>query len=64
MKKSVTPILCILITLYCPFVCCQGLSQADPEEELIGVFLIQILPESLLPYRDLFIPVVYRVNVD
>ena len=30
------------------------------EEELIGIFLIQILPESPLPYRDLFTPVVYQ----
>jgi CubicO group peptidase (beta-lactamase class C family) len=36
----------------------------DPEEELIGVFLTQILPESPLPYRDLFRPVVYQAIVD
>jgi len=32
----------------------------DPEEELIGIFLIQILPRAPIPYRDLFKPVVYQ----
>jgi len=36
----------------------------DPQEELIGIFLIQILPESPLPYRDLYIPVVYQAIID
>jgi CubicO group peptidase (beta-lactamase class C family) len=36
----------------------------DPEEELIGIFLVQILPESPLPYRELFKPVVYQAIVD
>ncbi len=36
----------------------------DPQEELIGIFLIQILPESPLPYRDLFVPVVYQAIID
>lgn len=36
----------------------------DPEEALIGIFLTQILPESPLPYRDLFRPVVYQAIVD
>jgi CubicO group peptidase (beta-lactamase class C family) len=36
----------------------------DPEEELIGIFLTQILPESPVSYRDLFAPVVYQAVVD
>jgi CubicO group peptidase (beta-lactamase class C family) len=36
----------------------------DPREELVGIFLIQILPESPLPYRELFKPVVYQAIVD
>ncbi len=36
----------------------------DPEEKLIGIFLTQILPESPMPYRDLFTPVVYQAIVD
>jgi CubicO group peptidase (beta-lactamase class C family) len=36
----------------------------DRKEELIGIFLIQLLPESPLPYRDLFRPVVYQAIVD
>jgi CubicO group peptidase (beta-lactamase class C family) len=36
----------------------------DPQEGLIGIFLIQILPESPLPYRDLYIPVVYQAIID
>lgn len=36
----------------------------DPEEQLIGIFLTQLLPESPLPYRDLFRPVVYQAIVD
>jgi CubicO group peptidase (beta-lactamase class C family) len=36
----------------------------DPKEELIGIFLTQLLPESPLPYRDLFRPVVYQAIVD
>jgi CubicO group peptidase (beta-lactamase class C family) len=32
----------------------------DPEEELIGIFLIQILPRAPIPYRDLFKAVVYQ----
>jgi len=36
----------------------------DPQEELIGIFLIQILPESPLPYRDLYIPLVYQAIID
>ncbi len=36
----------------------------DPEEELVGVFLIQILPEAPIPYRDLFRPVVYQAIID
>jgi CubicO group peptidase (beta-lactamase class C family) len=36
----------------------------DPQEELIGIFLTQILPESPLPYRDLFRPVVYQAITD
>ncbi len=36
----------------------------DPEEELIGIFLVQILPRSPIPYRDLFKPVVYQAIVD
>ena len=36
----------------------------DPQEELIGIFLIQILPASPLPYRDLFKPVVYQAVVN
>jgi CubicO group peptidase (beta-lactamase class C family) len=36
----------------------------DPQEELIGIFLIQILPESPLPYRDLYVPVVYQAIID
>ena len=36
----------------------------DPQEELIGIFLIQILPESPLPYSDLYIPVVYQAIID
>ena len=36
----------------------------DPQEELIGIFMTQILPESPLPYRELFKPVVYQAIVD
>ena len=36
----------------------------DPEEELIGIFMTQLLPDSPLPYRDLFKPVVYQAIVD
>jgi CubicO group peptidase (beta-lactamase class C family) len=36
----------------------------DPQEQLIGIFLTQILPESPLPYRELFKPVVYQAIVD
>jgi len=36
----------------------------DPQEELIGIFLTQILPESPLPYRELFRPVVYQAVID
>jgi CubicO group peptidase (beta-lactamase class C family) len=36
----------------------------DPREELVGIFLIQILPESPLPYRELFKTVVYQAIVD
>jgi CubicO group peptidase (beta-lactamase class C family) len=36
----------------------------DPQEELIGIFMIQILPESPLPYRDLYVPVVYQAIID
>jgi len=36
----------------------------DPQEQLIGIFLIQILPESPLPYRDLYIPVAYQAIID
>ena len=36
----------------------------DPQEKLIGIFLIQILPESPFPYRDLYIPVVYQAIID
>jgi hypothetical protein len=36
----------------------------DPQEGLIGIFLTQILPESPLPYRELFKPVVYQAIVD
>jgi len=36
----------------------------DPREELIGIFLIQILPRAPMPYRDLFKPVVYQAIVD
>ena len=36
----------------------------DPQEELIGIFLVQILPSSPIPYRDLFKPVVYQAIVD
>jgi CubicO group peptidase (beta-lactamase class C family) len=32
----------------------------DPEEELIGIFLIQILPRAPIAYRDLFKPLVYQ----
>jgi len=32
----------------------------DPEEELIGIFLIQILPRAPMAYRDLFKSVVYQ----
>jgi len=32
----------------------------DPQEQLIGIFLIQILPEAPIPYRELFKPVVYQ----
>jgi CubicO group peptidase (beta-lactamase class C family) len=36
----------------------------DPREGLIGIFLTQILPDAPLPYRDLFVPVVYQAIVD
>ena len=36
----------------------------DPQEELIGIFMTQLLPDSPLPYRDLFKPVVYQAIVD
>ena len=36
----------------------------DPQEELVGVFMTQLLPASPLPYRDLFRPVVYQAIVD
>jgi hypothetical protein len=36
----------------------------DPKEELIGVFMSQILPEAPLPYSDLFAPVVYQAIID
>jgi CubicO group peptidase (beta-lactamase class C family) len=36
----------------------------DPREELIGIFMIQILPESPLAYRDLFKSVVYQAIID
>jgi CubicO group peptidase (beta-lactamase class C family) len=36
----------------------------DPQEELVGVFMTQLLPDSPLPYRDLFRPVVYQAIVD
>ena len=36
----------------------------DPEEAVIGIFLTQILPESPLPYRNLFRPVVYQAIID
>ena len=36
----------------------------DPQEELIGIFLVQILPESPLPYRELFKPMVYQAIDD
>jgi CubicO group peptidase (beta-lactamase class C family) len=36
----------------------------DPQEELIGVFLTQLLPDAPLPYSDLFVPVVYQAIVD
>lgn len=36
----------------------------DPQEKLIGIFLTQILPESPLPYRDLYVPLVYQAIVD
>ena len=36
----------------------------DPAEELIGIFLVQILPRSPMPYRDLFKPVVYQAIAD
>jgi len=36
----------------------------DPREDLIGIFLIQILPEAPLAYRDLFRPVVYQSVID
>jgi CubicO group peptidase (beta-lactamase class C family) len=32
----------------------------DPKEELIGIFMIQILPRAPISYRDLFKPVVYQ----
>jgi CubicO group peptidase (beta-lactamase class C family) len=35
----------------------------DPEEELVGIFMIQIMPESPLPYRELFKPVVYQAII-
>ncbi len=36
----------------------------DPQEKLIGIFLIQILPRAPMPYRELFKPVVYQAIVD
>jgi len=36
----------------------------DPKEELIGIFLIQILPRAPMPYRDLFKPVVYQAIIE
>lgn len=36
----------------------------DPQEELVGMFLIQILPSSPIAYRDLFKPVVYQAIED
>jgi len=36
----------------------------DRREEFIGIFMIQVLPESPLPYRDLFRPVVYGAIID
>jgi CubicO group peptidase (beta-lactamase class C family) len=36
----------------------------DPQAELIGIFLVQILPTSPLPYRELYKPVVYQAIVD
>jgi CubicO group peptidase (beta-lactamase class C family) len=36
----------------------------DPQEELIGIFLTQLLPESPLPYRNLFRPLVYQAIAD
>jgi CubicO group peptidase (beta-lactamase class C family) len=36
----------------------------DPKEELIGIFLTQLLPWAPLPYSDLFVPVVYQAIID
>lgn len=36
----------------------------DPQEALVGIFLIQILPRAPIPYRDLFKPVVYQAIVN
>jgi CubicO group peptidase (beta-lactamase class C family) len=36
----------------------------DPQEELIGIFMTQILPDAPLPYSDLFVPVVYQAIID
>ena len=36
----------------------------DPQEKLIGIFLIQILPRAPMPYRELFKSVVYQAIVD
>jgi CubicO group peptidase (beta-lactamase class C family) len=36
----------------------------DPQEEIIGIFLIQILPRAPEAYRELFKPVVYQAVID
>jgi hypothetical protein len=36
----------------------------DPQEELVGVLLTQILPDAPLSYSDLFVPVVYQAIID
>jgi CubicO group peptidase (beta-lactamase class C family) len=36
----------------------------DPEEDLVGIFLIQVFPRPPIAYRDLFKPVVYQAIVD
>ena len=60
MMEVVVTTLCVIALLISSPVCGQGLPSVEPEEKLIGIFLIQILPRAPIPYRDLFKAVVYQ----